>query len=378
MRLLQITSDWKWTGPAEPLLHAVTGLRERGHEVELACPAAPPGLSGGILERALERGVEAVHRLGPARGYVPLRDGPEVRRLRAALELGGYALVHAHHARAHLLTRLAARPLGIPVVASWPRGEPIPERFWNRALYGRLGSAGLVTLSESLARHARGLLGGDSRRVGVVPGAVDAGCYAPRQPSDRLRAELGLAPAERVVGVVARLQPHRRFDLLLEALVCARREAPGLRLLVVGRGTRALEVLDAPVRQLGLGDAVIRAGYRRDDFRDVLALLDALVFLVPGSDGSCRAVLEAMAMEVPTIASRRGVLPETVVAGRTGELVDERVEALAAALGDVWRNPADWAARGKAARERVLAHFTVAHQAERLEAFYSGLPSVAS
>ena len=83
-------------------------------------------------------------------------------------------------------------------------------------------------------------------------------------------------------------------------------------------------------------------------------------------------------MEVPTIASRRGVLPDTVVAGRTGELVDERVEALAAALVDVWRNPADWAARGKAARERVLAHFTVAHQAERLDRFYAGLPSSAS
>lgn len=378
MRLLQITSDWKWTGPAEPVLHAVTGLRERGHPVELACPAPPPGLAGGILERAIERGVQPVHRLAPGQGYLPLRDGAEVRRLRAALQRGGYGLVHAHHARAHLIARLAARPLRVPVVASWHRGEPLPERPWNRVLYGPLGAAGLVTLSERLARHARVALGGNPDRVGAIPGAVDAAFFAPREPSDRLRAEFGLPPAARVVGVVARLQPHRRFDLLLKALKRALREAPGLRLLVVGRGTRAREVLEEPVERLGLSDAVIRAGYRRDDFRDVLALLDALVFLVPGSDGSCRAVLESMAMEVPTIATRRGILPETVVPGRTGALVEERPDALAAALVDLWREPADWAARGKAARERVLEHFTIAHQAARLEAFYAGLPSPSS
>ncbi len=157
---------------------------------------------------------------------------------------------------------------------------------------------------------------------------------------------------------------------MLEALALALPEAPGLRLLVVGRGTRARQVLEEPVARLGLEAAVVPAGYRRSDYRDTIALFDALVFIVPGSDGSCRAVLETMAMEVPTIASRRGVLPETVASGQTGLICDETRESLAAAFSDLWREPARWQARGKAARNRILEHHTVALQAERLERFY--------
>jgi glycosyltransferase involved in cell wall biosynthesis len=228
-------------------------------------------------------------------------------------------------------------------------------------------------LSERIAADARVDFGSTPERVGVVPGVVDAADFAPRTSLARLRAELGIRPGDRVVGLVARLQPHRRVELVLQALALARREAPGLRLLVVGRGTRAQQVLDEPVARLGLGEAVVRAGYRRDDYRDTLALLDALVFVVPGSDGSCRAVLETMAMEIPTLASRRGSLPETVVDGETGVLCDETPEAIAAGFADLWRNPARWQARGKAARKRILERHTVAHQAALLERLFERL-----
>ena len=101
------------------------------------------------------------------------------------------------------------------------------------------------------------------------------------------------------------------------------------------------------------------------------ALMDALVFVVPGSHGSCRAVLETMAMEIPTIASRRGVLPETVGDAETGALCDETPQAMAAAFTELWREPARWRARGKSARERILAHHTLERQAERLEDLYA-------
>jgi glycosyltransferase involved in cell wall biosynthesis len=231
---------------------------------------------------------------------------------------------------------------------------------------------GLVVLSERIATWAV-QRGWARSRVGVIPGAVDTDRFRPREPSDALRSELGLSSGERVLGVVARIQPHRRFDLLLDAIDRTRRIAPGLRLLVVGRGTRARPVLEEPVRSRGLERQVLRAGYRREDYRDVLSLMDALLFLVPGSDGSCRAVLEAMAMGVPTIATRRGILPEIVVDGETGRLVDEDPDALAAAMLDVWRDPEAWALRGKAARARAAASYTLETQAERLERFYAEL-----
>jgi glycosyltransferase involved in cell wall biosynthesis len=373
MKILHITGDFKWTGPAEPMLNAVLGLRARGHEVDLACPAPPPELDAQLLHFARERGVEPVHLLDRRRGYRPLRDRDEIRRLRGLLEHRGYDVVHAHHTRDHLLSVFATRHLPTRLAVSWHHGDPIPSQPWHRLLFGPRRADGLVMLSPRLAKHATRGLGWPPSRVAVVPGSVDAEHFVPCDPSASHRREFGLDSGARVVGVVARLQPHRRFELLLEGFSRALRRAPSLRLLVLGRGTRAHQVLHQPVAELGLEEAVIQAGHRVNDYREVLSLVDALVFLVPGSDGSCRALLEAMSMGIPGIVSRRGVLPETVRDHETGRVVSEDPDELAAAFHDLWRDPARWRAFGKAARESILAHHTIARAARRLERFYGAL-----
>jgi glycosyltransferase involved in cell wall biosynthesis len=84
-------------------------------------------------------------------------------------------------------------------------------------------------------------------------------------------------------------------------------------------------------------------------------------------------VLEAMAMEIPTLASRLGVLPDTVADGETGRLLDLDPDAVARAMVDLWREPAAWRARGKAARRRALERHAPAHAAARLRALYEEL-----
>ena len=371
MKILHLTGDWKWTGPAEPMLNAVLGLRARGHRVDAAFPLPPEENAGSLVERARQQGVEPVYRLTRRQGYVPLRDGGEVQRLRELFERRRYDVVHAHHARDHILARLALRGLPGRLVVSWHHGDLIPKHFWNRWLLGPRGAHGLVVLGERIAVAARGQLGWPDARVAVVPGSVDAERFAPRPPSAAVRREFGLTGGERIIGLVARLQPHRRVDLVLDAFQRALRAAPELRLVVVGRGTRAREVLEQPVAQRGLGASVIRAGYRAKDYRDVLSLFDALVFLVPGSDGSCRAVLEAMALEIPVIASPRGVLPETVGDDETGRIVPEDARSLADVFVDLSRDPSRWRELGKAARARILERHSLPLAAERLERFYT-------
>jgi len=373
LKILHVTSDWKWTGPAEPMLHAVTGLRERGHISDLACPIEPEEGGPALATRARERGIEPVEQLRVAQGYRPWRERGEVRRLRERIRKEGYALVHAHHTRDLLLCRAALRGLPAKLVVSWHRGEPIQPTPWNRWLWGPRRLAGMTVLSPSLAVHAREHLGFSQQRLCVLPGVVDAEKFTPRTPPLELARELGLKPEHRVLGIVARLQPHRRFELLLEAVDRIRAELPQFRLLVVGRGTRARQVLDEPVAARGLGDVVIRAGYRRGDYLDVLASMHGLIFLVPGSDGSCRAVLEAMSMALPVIATRRGILPDTIGDGTTGRLVDETPEAIADAIREFCREPRVFRERGIAARERVLATHRVEQYAQRLERFYAGL-----
>jgi glycosyltransferase involved in cell wall biosynthesis len=63
-----------------------------------------------------------------------------------------------------------------------------------------------------------------------------------------------------------------------------------------------------------------------------IACFDAKIFLVPGSDGTCRAAREAMAMGKPIIAARRGMLPEIVDHGVNGLVIDDTPENIAQAI----------------------------------------------
>jgi len=75
MKILHITADHKWTGPAEPMLNSVLGLRARGHQVDLACAPPPPDVGPRLLERESPLAAqqvlhEPVARLGLERAVV--------------------------------------------------------------------------------------------------------------------------------------------------------------------------------------------------------------------------------------------------------------------------------------------------------------------
>jgi glycosyltransferase involved in cell wall biosynthesis len=157
---------------------------------------------------------------------------------------------------------------------------------------------------------------------------VDGSYFRPRPKNEKLLAEFGVRADEPVAGIVARVQKHRKFDLLLNAVERVVKEIPHFKFLIVGRGTHIDTLARQPVKQRELEKNVIFTGYRQDDYRDVLNLLDFKVFLTPGSDGSCRAVREALACGKPVVAFRTGILPELIKDKKTGILVNDRTADL--------------------------------------------------
>ncbi len=112
-------------------------------------------------------------------------------------------------------------------------------------------------------------------------------------------------------------------------------------------------------------------GYRDVDLPGVLQALDAFALMGAGSDESCRAALEAMAAGRPVVGRRVGALPETVVHGVTGLLVDDdRPESVAAALRALIAEPERAAAMGRAGRERARALYGSEAHAARVESVY--------
>ena len=373
MKVLHLTSDWKWTGPAEPMLLLHTALRDRGHEVELACAEPPPQVGErGLAGEARLRGARPLLSLERARGIRWWRDRDDARRLSLLVRERGIEVLHAWHSRDHMLAIRAARGSSAAVVRTLAGSQLISGAPWNRWLFGP-GADGLLCCSSEVERACARLRFG--RPTVACLGAVDPARFRPssgggQDSRARQRAKLGLALDAPVIGVVARVQRHRRFDLLLEAMRELLQTHPRARLLIVGRGTHIDEVARRPAAALGIAEQVVFAGYRRDDYSDVLRALDLLTFLVPGSDGTCRAVLEASACGLPTVATRRGALPEIVLDGETGLLIEENPRALASAWRRLIDDPAARAALGARAAARAGDVFQPDRLAADVEALY--------
>jgi glycosyltransferase involved in cell wall biosynthesis len=356
------------------MLRLALALRARGHAVELACPDAPEPGARSLAGEARAAGLAPRVTFTDGRGPRALLRSRDVARVRDWLDAEDAAIVHAWHTHDHLVALRAAaarrRAGRTRLVRSWRRAEAIAPRPWNRWLFGP-GTDGLVCVSPGSGRRNDSLRGG--RPTLGVFGAVDLARFRPAPPDAGVRAGLGLEPDDRVVGIVARVQAHRRFDLLLEAAHRLFAKHPRARLLVVGRGTRRAELAEAPAARLGIADRVVFAGYRAGDYADVLRASDVFTFLVPGSDGTCRALLEAAACGIPAVVTRRGALPEIVLHGETGLVVDETPEALAEAWGALLEDPERRARLGRRAAERAAREFDPERLASRVLAFYETL-----
>ncbi len=372
MRILHVTSDWKWTGPAAPMLQLLLAQRARGCTVELACPEDPSGRPDSLPQQARAAGVEPVLELSRARGAIWWRDTSDARRLEGLLGERPFDVVHAWHTRDHVIavraTAQGRRNGATRLVRSHRSADSIARLPWNAWLFGRATDGLLCVSPRAAARNAR--LRRGLPVLGVF-GAVDLERFAPRPPDAAVRASLGLSPEHLVIGITARVQRHRRFDLLLAAMARLVRALPAARLLVIGRGTHLEETARRPAARLGIADRVIFAGYRSADYPDVLRASDVFTLLVPGTDGSCRALLEAAACGIPSVTTPLGSLPEIVSDGETGLVVAAEPDRLAAAWRSLLEDRLLRRSFGEAARRRAERCFSPERLAEQVEGLYA-------
>jgi len=376
LNILHLFANWKWTGPAEPAANLCRTLAQRRHKVILACGQSPKGQEEqGIAYRAGNHGIEIVTEI-PLQKHLRVRNTLQcIRSLTQFLNTHAIDVVHTHLRQDHLVAAWARRKAGqVPIVRTSHYGTPMPATLRAHYLI-RQATDALIVVSEMAAKGDAEQYALSTERVHLIHAAVDCNRFAPQTPSEALRKELGISKEHVVVGMVARFQTKRRFDLLLQAFARAYRLRPKLRLLLVGRGEDRQTAIEQPARELGIQDAVIFAGIRRNDYPDVLALMDFGIYLAPGSDGSCRTVREFMAMSKPTIATRRGLLKELVQDRTTGLLIEENATSLLQAMLQLTDDAGSRKNLGAQARKHALEYFNLETQAAAVEKVYQNLVS---
>ena len=184
----------------------------------------------------------------------------------------------------------------------------------------------------------------------------------------RLRTELGLLPGQVLIGVIGRLHPLKGHADLIVALAGLYRDGLDFQCIFVGGGDLHDE-LQSQVDQAGL-NGVVRLLGQRSDVADVLAAID--IFAMPSRrEGLPMALLESMAMARAVLATAVGSIPEVIIDGENGVLVEpSNPSRLAAALGCLVRDAPLREKLGQAARATVEAGYSSTQTARAYEALY--------
>ena len=330
MKVLHLFSNHKWTGPAEPCLTLCRHLKEQGVEVEFACSPGPDPARNTVAAMAREWGIPPLEGMHLNKHRRPLLNWQDQRTLRGWLAERRYDLVHCHLDNDHTIALGPALKARVPLVRSSYEGEGFRS---NRHAQLLRDTAWLFEPSQMALDHDVLSYPFPRSRARVLPGSVDLARFDPQRRLPEGRVRHGIPAHAFTVGIVARMQTHRHYEDLFNAFKLLLDAQPEARLVVIGRGTKQEEVGFAPVRELGIEDKVAFTGYLDgDDYVAALKMLDAGVFLVPGSDGTCRAVRELLAIGTPMAVADRGMLREIVRDGVTGAVFDGSAPALAEVL----------------------------------------------
>jgi glycosyltransferase involved in cell wall biosynthesis len=284
-------------------------------------------------------------------------------------------IVHSHDYKTDVLALLLARRTGVIPLSTahgWT-GQTARERWIyypaEKRLLARFPRVIAVSseIRRELVRH-----GQREDRVTVILNGIDPDRFK-RDVFRRadMRREIGVGPDDVVIGAVGRLERQKRFDLLLDAYVPVLRARPDVRLAIVGDGSLKGEIA-AKVASLGLGRSCLLLGHRLG----VADLHNAYDLFVQASEyeGTPNAVLEAMAMGTPIVATDVGGTAELAAHEVHGLLVAPHdVPGLTAAMQRALADPSAARARAAAARRRVENDLSFEARTRHLERVYEDL-----
>ncbi len=374
MKILHVITDTNFGGAGRYLTYLLPQAAFQDHEILVACP------DGELGRRLDDMGIRRI----PISGRDVSFSGHLASELTQLMRRERPDVVHTHGV---FSGRIAARLTGTRIVytkhgSTGRRGvvaELRPHRprrlkkFLN-ACAGRMFSDAIIAVSAGVAE---GLVeaGVERKRVTVIRNGINLTDYS-SVAARRFGTAPGAAPlaasigARRgfVVGTMARFDPQKGLDVLIDAAKIVLPAVPSVRFVIAGAGPIEAELV-ARIRRQRLESVVKMTGFV-DDAPGFLAGLD--VYVAPSrSEGLGLAIIEAMASGLPVVATSAGGIPEVVEDGRTGILVTPgEPAALAQGIVRMLVDPQLAKKMGHAGRARAEEMFDAAVMAEETMKVY--------
>jgi L-malate glycosyltransferase len=290
-------------------------------------------------------------------------------------------VVHTHRYKDTVLGTIAAKRAGVPCIVRTVHGLSEQLSGWNRVkfvAYDALDTAALwccadrvIAVSDQMATALRQT----RHRFGTVihiANGINLRQIVASRPTDDVRRMLGVRSDGVLIGTAGRLAAVKGHEYLLRAAPLVLEHEPRARFVLVGDGP-CRERLMSIAATLNVDRACLFVDPSVDLRAGVYDLMAAMdIFVLPSlSEGIPMALLEAMALRRPAIATSVGGVPEVIADRATGLLVEPRNErVLAAACIELAANPAWAKTLGSRARRSVEARFSHDRNGQALVELY--------
>lgn len=282
-------------------------------------------------------------------------------------------LIHSHEYKTDVLARLVCRRIDVKWLASYHLdfADSFKLKLYRKLDYWALKKADKII---AVSRHLKEILKKrkiSEGKIDVLPNGIDPGYFSSGPALPSLRETLKIPQNRKCIGFVGRFTPQKNLEMLITAFQNLIVLGQEVDLLLAGDGPEK-EKLEALVERMEMEKFVHFTGFTQD-VRPLYKVMD-LFALSSNEEGMPNSILEAMAMEVPVVATRTGGIPEMIEPGKEGMLVpkgsaDEMVKSMVKLLQDSNLQKD----MGKRGRERVLKDFSFDARVKCLEKTYEEL-----
>jgi glycosyltransferase involved in cell wall biosynthesis len=385
VKILRVIARLNMGGPALHVAYLTEGLTKRGYDTTLVSGSLARG-EDSMAFVADAHGVQVVRIDELGREISPLRDLLATIRLAKLIRRERPQILHTHTAKAGTVGRVAALLAGSrkpPIIVHTFHGHVLRGYFGPlRSLFFRLlerrlaaGTTALIAVSPQVRDDLVALGVAPRERFVVIRLGIELDERVAPELNGRgeSRRYLGIPGDRFAVGWIGRMTAVKRTDDVLIAFKRLRDGGVDALLCMVGDGPDRLQ-LEQRAHELGVARNTVFLGYQ-EDVAPFYAAFDALV-LPSGNEGTPVSVIEALAAELPVVATRVGGVPDVVRDGEDGFLVEAgATDDLADRLAQLAGDPALRARMGKQGRERVLPRYAVERLVEDIDELYRSLLS---
>lgn len=365
IKIIHVISDTNIGGAGTVLLTTLYNIDRSRFDVKVVLPEG-----SALIPRLDALGFEHIPTKGGADRSFDLGAIHEFARIFKAEKPD---IVHTHAA---FSARIAAYLTGVRVRIHTRHStfapRPILTRFPMRNLCGLVNntlSTTMVAVSDSTKENLTAM-GASPRKVEVIINGAEPLRKVSAEEAAALRESLGIAPDDFVVGMSARLEEVKGHIYLIEAArILRERGYTNLRVLLIGTGATET-FLKEKTREYALTDCVLFPGFVTD-VAPYIQIMDVIANCSFGTEATSMALLEAMSLAKPAVATDYGGNAFIIENGKNGFIVPQKSPSnLAEAMQKLIDDPEKRLDMAKVAYSKYICRLTGKIMTGKLEKLY--------